>query len=160
MIPLYSINLLFHTHYLMDIEERRVTLETRRLLHFGEFAASFWRPSIPIEEVNIRFFRFLTNQTYEADPVLRAVFTCLARDDSERLIAFVPHDAPAFGILKSDKVALSEAEAEVVQRVHRSYVRPSHPYFTTNLNLPDTLRPTTVGKMMVWCLNPPKLNSV
>ena len=132
-----------------DIERRRVQLETKRMLYFGKIVGPWWRDSVPLEHVNTRFASFLITQASEEDPILRAAFTCLVLEKN-RLIAFIPHNSPPFAILKSDRVALSENEAHVARLIDSSYVRPSLPYFTTHLELSETLRPKTIGKMMVW----------
>ena len=132
-----------------DIERRRVQLETKRMLYFGKIVGPWWRDSVSLEQVNTRFASFLTMQSLEEDPILRAAFTCLVLEKN-RLIAFIPHNSPPFAILKSDKVALSEDESAVARLIDSSYVRPTLPYFTTHLELSETLRPKTIGKMMMW----------
>ena len=134
-----------------DIEKRRIRVETKRMLHFGKIVGPWWRPSASLEEVNLRFFSFLQSQTNEKDPVLRAAFTCLMFENN-RLIVFVPHDGPSFVLLKSDNVSLTELEADVIKYIEPTYTRSQFPYFSTLLDLPDTLRPQTIGKMMIWCI--------
>ncbi len=134
-----------------DIEKRRVRIELKRMLHFGKKVGPWWRPSISFKEANQRFASFLRNQSTEDDPILRAAFTCLVFEKN-RLVAFIPHNGPPFAILKSDRVALSESEAAVAQQLCSTYRRPTLPYFSEFLDLPPTLRPKTVGKMMIWCV--------
>lgn len=134
-----------------QIEKRRITLETKRMLHFGKIVGPWWRPSISLEEVNIRFFRFLQSQENEDDPILRAAFTCMVLE-KDRLIAFIPHHGIPFVLLKSKNVSLTELEAEVVRRIEPTYVRSQLPYFSSRLALPDSLRPKHIGKMMIWCV--------
>ena len=134
-----------------QIEKRRINLETKRILHFGKIVGPWWRPSVSLEHINLRFFSFLQSQANEQDPILRSAFTCLVLDKN-RLVAFVPHNGPPFALLKSDRVSLSKPESDVVRYIEPAYVRPELPYFSTLLDLPDTLRPTTIGKMMLWCV--------
>ena len=136
---------------MMDIEKRRIQIEIKRILYFGRIVGPWWRPSLDATEINERFANFLQCQQSEDDPILRAAFTCLVFEKN-RLIAFIPHNSPPFALLKSDKVALSEAEAAVVKQLYPTYDRPIMPYFSSYLNLSETLRPKTVGKMMLWCV--------
>jgi len=133
------------------IEKRRTQLEMTRLLHFGKIVGPWWRPSITYEEVNLRFANFLQNQDKEQDVILRAAFTCMVFENN-RLLAFVPHVGQAFALLRSDRVALSDDDAAVVKLLDPGYVQPSMPFFSDTLPLPESLRPKTVGKMMVWCI--------
>ena len=133
------------------IERRRARLEIKRILHFGKIIGPWWCPSLTQDEINARFFHFLQRQENEQDAILRAAFTCLVLEKN-RLVAFIPHNGHAFTILKSNRVALNDAEASVVEVLDPDYVRPTMPFFSETLELPETLRPKTVGKMMVWCV--------
>ena len=141
-----------------EIEKRRKAVEIKRILHFGKMIGPWWRPSMDLDTVNRRFCTFLQNQHTEEEPILRAAFTCMMFDKN-RLIAFIPHNGPPFCLLKSDKVALSEEEAAVVQRLDSTYRRSMLPYFSDFLTLPDELRPKTVGKMMIWCVEEEQVKS-
>ena len=133
------------------IEKRRTRLEIKRILHFGKIVGPWWRPSLLQGDVNARFFRFLQRQENEQDPILRAAFTCLILEKN-RIIVFFPHNGLPYAILRSDRVALNEAEASVAELLNPDYVRPTMPFFSDTLILPNSLRPKTIGKMMIWCV--------
>lgn len=137
--------------YMTEIEKRRAKIEMKRILHFGKIVGPWWRNSITHNDLIHRFTSFLQLQDNEHDPILRAAFTCMLFDNN-RLLAFVPHNGPPFGLLRSDRVALSESEAAVASLVDETYKRPTMPFFSDHFQLPDSLRPKTIGKMMVWCI--------
>lgn len=143
-----------------NIVSQRMKHRANAILSIGKLRGQWELPYSTQANICERLRRAQSG-TVESNAYLRACFNLVLApsDDLEMLFVFVPKENPAFCILKSNKVRLTQRQINLAMQSDSGFLGRMEQFavqigdaFVSSYQAPDRYRVCAHDKMHMWCL--------